>query len=154
MTVDTTTATIRMLLQDAFVARLAAIEGVDAQLRGTVNEQGTAPVQVVVYFVSEDKKLATNMHYAATMTLGVEVQVSASAMSLSDSGNIFKTLDRWVSAVEQVVHLPDSWGTTPDYTDVLVLGHETLDPQQELEGIGMVRVQVSYRHSIEGPQLP
>jgi hypothetical protein len=151
---DPTTSTIRWQILEALVVRLAAIDGFVAGLRSQVNEQESNGIVATVFFVGEDKKPDTATTYLSTMTVGVEVVVDQTAAIEADGTNLYATLDRALSCVEQIVHAPDSWGLDDDFTDVSIVSTEASDPRDELTLAGAVRLQFRYRHSIEGPQLP
>jgi len=142
---------IRDQILGAFVTRLGSIAGWSSQLRGAVN-YGDAAVRAVVFFASEDKTIATNETYQATMQVGVLLTVrSEDADAALDDGNPYRYLDRMVVEVERKVHDPDSWGLDPDYTDAVVLGHEVSDPDEQNELQAVVRLQFRYRHDYQDP---
>lgn len=148
-------ATIRSTILNALVARLAAISGWTVQLRGA-EQTGNHPVAVVVFMLGEDKALANNLAYQCTMTVGVEISANvADADPDLDDGNPYAYIDRLVAEVEKRIHVPDSWGLTPDFTDVRVDGHDLADPPQVEEFMrveALVRLTFTYRHSIESPE--
>lgn len=147
-------ASIRDTILAALVARLDAIAGWSATLRGTVNTGVGASVQAIVYFVSEDKSVAGNDAYDCTMQVVVWIQAAEESASPStDGGNPYRYLDRLVTAAEKVVHAPDSWGPAPTFADVEILGHDVLDPSEANIFGAFLRLQFRYRHSLTNPEV-
>lgn len=149
-------ATIRANILGALITRLQAISGWNVQLRGAENT-GNHPITAIVYMLGEDKAIATNQAYDCTMTVGVEVEANVvDADPDLDDGNPFLYVDRLVAEVEKTIHVPDSWGLSPDLTDVRIDGHDVADPPTEEEWMrvqALVRLTFRYRHSIESPEV-
>lgn len=146
-------ASIRDNILTALVTRLDAITGWTTQLRGSVNIAGDNGVVAIVAFVSEDKRLAASTVYTATMQVEVLITGRAEdADATADDGNPYRYLDRLVVLAEKAIHTPDSWGVTPDFTDVVVTGHEVLDPSESNEVAAVLRLQFTYRHDYQNPE--
>lgn len=146
---DLTTPSIRVRIQQALVERLAEATGWDVQLRGRENASPVLP-HAVVYQISETKDVANNEQYSAVLEVGVLVAIRPEEEPTET--NPYLQLDRAIAAVEQVVHVPDSWGVDDAFTDVQILGHEVTEPSEDTEPMGWVRLQFRYRHSIQTPQ--
>lgn len=145
-------ASIRDNILNALVTRLATISGWNVQLRGSVNT-ADAPVKAVVFFVAEDKRLANAESYIATMQVAVFITARAEdAHSTIDAGNPYRYLDRLVVLAEKKIHDPDSWGLDPDFTDVVVNGHDVADPTEENEVTALMRMTFTYRHDYQDPE--
>jgi hypothetical protein len=145
-------ASIRTNILLALVTRLAAIPGWAAQLRDRENG-GDHPVLAVVFFFSEDKRIATNDQYQATMTVGVFIKGRIEdADPTLDAGNVYRYLDRLVVLAEQKIHSPDEWGLTPGFTDVTINGHEVADPDEDNEVQALLRLTFTYRHHYQDPE--
>jgi hypothetical protein len=145
-------ASIRDNILGALVTRLATISGWDVQLRGAVNTADAA-VKAVVLFVAEDKRLANNEHYVCTMQVAVFLTARAEdAHPTTDAGNPYRYLDRLVVLAEKKIHDPDSWGLNPDFTDVVVNGHDVSDPTEENEVTALMRLTFTYRHDYQDPE--
>lgn len=147
---DLTTPSIRVRIQQALVERLATATGWDVQLRGRENASPALP-HAIVYQIAESKDVANNLEYSAVLEIGVLVVIRPEEEPTET--NPYLQLDRAISAVEQVIHSPDSWGLDPDFTDVQILGHEVSEPTEDTEPMGWVRLQFKYRHNIETPQF-
>jgi len=145
-------ASIRDQILHTLTTRLSAVSGWSAQLRGAVN-YADAAVRAVVFFVSEDKTIANNTQYIATMQAGVLLTVrTEDADATVDAGNPYRYLDRMVVEVERTIHDPDAWGIDPDYTDAMVMGHEVADPDEQNELQAVIRLQFRYRHDYQDPE--
>lgn len=145
------TRSIRMQIQLALVARLATISGWNAQLRGLGNE-GDAAVKAIV-FASEDKGLPTNPVYVATLNTFVEITVAPEhADPVLDLGNPYLYLDRMVVLAERKIHTPDEWEPNPGFTEVLIGGHDTSDPEETNLVQALLRVTFKYRHHFQDPE--
>jgi hypothetical protein len=147
-------ASIRMQLMTTLVARLATLPGWSARLRDVENESGTGAVQCVVYPVSEDKRLATNDSYIATLQVGIYIEArSENASATLDGGNPFRYLDRLLVLAEELVHQPDLWGAAPGFTDVVVNGHELDQAEGDPTSVeAFLRLTFTYRHSYLSPE--
>lgn len=133
------------------MSRLDAISGISAVLRSD-RTNVTQPVVCIVYPDSEDKRLANSNTYDATYRVEVMVIVrQEDADAVTDAGNPYRYLDRMVTQVEAAVHTPDSWGIDPDYTDVMVTGHEVQDPSEDNEHAARVFIEFRYRHDYQDP---
>ncbi len=149
---NTTAPSIRDQIMRALVTRIATLTGFDAQLRGLTNEAGDG-VTATVFYTSEDKRPANIDSYNCTLLVGIEILASAGdADEELDDGNPFRYLDRLVSQIEQTIHAPDQWGVDPDFTDVQILGHDVRPPNDEQVMGALVRLQFTYRHTIQTPQ--
>lgn len=142
--------TIRMTIMQALVARIDAITGWSAALRGTSNDIDAA-VFGIVYPVSEDKQLANSAEYDATLRVEVAIIVRTEDVTDQQEFNPYIMLDERVAQVEQVVHAPDSWGISPAFTDVVVTGHTVEDPTEENELMARVFITFRYRHDYQNP---
>jgi hypothetical protein len=146
-------ASVRDVILQALVARLATIAGFTAQLRGVGNSSADLPLAVVLP-ISEDKSLANSEAYDCTLNVGVLLTVGIEdADATIDAGNAFRYLDRQVVLIEKKIHDPDSWGPNPPFTDVLVNGHDV----SEIEGDdtkvdAFVRLTFRYRHHYQNPE--
>ncbi|MBL8752268.1 MAG: hypothetical protein JNK15_03120 [Planctomycetes bacterium] len=145
-------ATIRDNILNALVARLATIPGWTAQLRGLTNGAPNATVLAVVCFLTEDKSLATNDQYQASMQVLVWIRGNPeNADATLDGGNAFRYLDRLVALAEQQVHDPDEWGIEPAFTEVQINGHDVLDPANDHQVQAELRLTFTYRHHYQDP---
>ena len=145
------TTSIRMAIQLALVARLAAL-GWLVQLRDVENA-GDAPVKAIVFQGSEDKRIENNDQYQATLQVAVEITVRAQdAHPTTDAGNAYRYLDRMVTLAETTIHSPDAWGLHPDFTDVTINGHDVSDPTERNEVQALLRLQFKYRHDYQNPE--
>lgn len=145
-------ASIRDNILGALVTRLNGIAGWNAQLRGSTNAADSA-VHAVVFFVSEEKRLANNESYSATMQVAVFITARAEDASPTvDGGNAYRYLDRLVVLAEKRIHAPDAWGVTPDFTDVVVNGHDVGDPTEQNEVTALLRLTFTYRHDLDDPE--
>ena len=147
-------ASIRLSILDALAARLATIPGWLARLRDVENAEGNAPVVATVYFLDEDKRIANNRDYVATMQVGVELVARIEdASPTTDGGNAFRYLDRLVVLLEKKVHAPDSWGLEPDFTDVACNGHSVDNVEGDPTSvIAYVLLTFTYRHDFQNPE--
>tara|TARA_R110000796_G_scaffold229663_2_gene347055 strand:+ start:814 stop:1257 length:444 start_codon:yes stop_codon:yes gene_type:complete len=144
-------ASIRDNLVTTLVARIDAVDGFTGYLRDQRN-QATTPVVCIVAPDSEDKQLATNGEYNCTYRCEVVIVArEEDADDEIDGGNSFRYLDRLITQVEMLIHNPDSWGVSPDYTDVQITGSEVADPDESNELYARVFVQWSYRHDYQDP---
>lgn len=149
---------IRTAIQQALVARLGAIAGWNAQLRGPIN-RGDHPIKAVVFLLAEDKRPRNNEVYFATMLVGVELTVRAedasATLDLDTTGepNPFLYLDRMVVLAEKAIHVPDNgWGINPGFDDVWVNGHDVGDPADDNEISALIRLSITYRHHFQDPE--
>jgi hypothetical protein len=146
-------ASIRDNICNALVARLAAINGWKASLRGASNDNDDNEVQAVVFFVSEDKRIRGNQHYDATMQVVVMIECRMEdADPVADAGNPYRYLDRLVTEAEKTIHSPDAWGLSPDFTDVAIGGHDVSDPTENNTLTALLRVTFNYRHDYQNPE--
>jgi hypothetical protein len=148
-------ATIRRNILEALVTRLAAISGWQVSLRTVDNITPSSGVVAVVYPVSEDKQLANSAAYLATLQVGVLITARVDELNaVVDAGNPFLYLDRMVSLAEARIHAPDSWGLAPDFTDVVVNGHEVDEVDGDPTSVhAFLRLTFTYRHSITSPEV-
>jgi hypothetical protein len=143
---------IRLGIALALQARLAAITGWSAALRGGETTV-SGPVVAIVVPTGEEKNLANSNSYDARYRLEVVVVARAeNADPVTDGGNGYRYLDRLIVEVERVVHDPDSWGLTPAFTDVQVDGHEVADPTEDNELMARVFLTFRYRHDYQDPE--
>jgi len=141
----------RDTLLTTLVTRVNGIDGVTGQLRNS-KQTVTDAVVAIVYPESEDKQLANSNTYDATFRCVVLVIVrEEDADAVTDDSNPYRYLDRMVMEVERAVHTPDTWGVDPDYTDVLVTGHEVEDPTDDNEFVARVFIEFRYRHDYQDP---
>lgn len=141
----------RDTLLTTLVTRLDSIAGISAVLRSDRTNVNAAVV-AIVYPDSEDKRLANSNTYDATYRVEVMVVVrQEDADGVTDGGNPYRYLDRMVTLIESAVHTPDSWGIDPDYTDVMVTGHEVQDPSEDNEHAARVFIEFRYRHDYQDP---
>ena len=141
----------RDTLLTTLVTRVNGIDGVTGQLRNS-RQAVTDAVVAIVYPESEDKQLANSNTYDATFRCVVLVIVrEEDADAVTDDSNPYRYLDRMVMEVERAVHTPDTWGVDPDYTDVLVTGHEVEDPTDDNEFVARVFIEFRYRHDYQDP---
>jgi hypothetical protein len=146
-------ASIRDTLLTTLVTRIDAIDGVSCVLRSSRNE-ATSAVAVIVYPDGEDKELATNDQYQATYRVEALIIVrEEDASEALDDSNPYRYIDRMITAIEKVVHTPDSWGIDPDYTDVVVGGHAVEDPSEDNELMARIFITFTYRHNYQDPEL-
>ncbi len=145
-------ASIRDSLLTTLVSRINAISGITGQLRGSYQTL-TQPVVGIVVPVGEDKRLANNNTYDANYRCEVMIIVrQEDAQADTDDSNPFRYLDRMITEVEKVVHTPDSWGVSPDYTDVEITGHEVDEPTDENEYVARLFITFTYRHDYQDPE--
>lgn len=139
---------IRQQILRDFVARLNTISGWAGQLRSDKNDFTTnKQVLAVVAATGERKQLSNSERYDAWLT--VEVLVVGHTEDTDptlDGGNPYAYLDRLVSQVEQAMHLPDTWGVNPAFTDGWVDGHQVQEPAQEAQIVAVVNCTFHYRH--------
>lgn len=145
-------ASIRDVILGALVARLATIVGWNVQLRGVEN-RGNFAVTAIVYYVGEDKYLATSDQYQATLNVGVEITARMEDADPDlDAGNPYRYLDRLVAAAESQVHNPDEWGVNPAFSDVQIAGHDVAFPEEgDTEVAALLRLTFKYRHHYQDP---
>lgn len=138
----------------ALVARLAGNADWTAQLRGNLNAPDpAAKVFAVVFEESEQKDLANQILYSAVLQVSVFLSVHHEDADVAlDGGNGFRYLDRMVAAVEIAAHVPADW-TNPGFTDVVVDGHEVLEPSEDNVAEAVVRMTFRYRHNVEDPGI-
>lgn len=142
---------IRDGLLTALVARVDGITGISAELRGARNTM-PSKVHAVVFPLGEDKDLANSHSYLANYQVGIALTVRREdADATLDGGNPYRYLDRQVTAVEQVIHAPDSWGVSPDFTDVVVTGHEVEEPTETNEYQAVISLRFTYQHDYQDP---
>lgn len=146
-------ASIRDNILAALVARLATIPLWTAQLRTLQNDAGAAKVLAVVAFLTEDKHLATGDQYLASMQVLVWILANGEdADATLDAGNAYRYLDRLVVLAEKKIHAPDSWGLSPDFTDVQINGHDVNDPSADNQVQAHLRLTFTYRHHYQDPE--
>ncbi len=145
-------ASQRDVLLTTLVTRINAISGISASLRSSHQEVDSAVV-AIVYPDSEDKRLANNNTYDATLRVGVMLIVrQEDADADLDDSNPYRYLDRMLVKVEKVIHNPDSWGINPDYTDVEMTGFEVEDPTDDNEFVTRLWIKIDYRHDYQDPE--
>lgn len=144
---------IRLQLMKQLVARLAAIDGWNAQLRDVENPSDFA-ISAVVFEDAENKSnQRTNTQYLAELRVAVLIKGrAADADPVLDEGNAYSYLDRLVTAAEKVIHAPDVWGPNPLFDDVRIEGHEVFDPTDVNEVEALLRLTFIYRHDATNPE--
>jgi hypothetical protein len=143
--------TIRATLLKELVSRIDALDDWTAALRGKSNTVASG-AHAIVYQDAEDKRFANSNAYQATLRVIVLVTVRVEdADAIIDEGNGYLYLDRRVGEIEAVVHSPDSWGASPLFNDVMVTGHDVMDPERETELMARVFVDFKYRHDYQDP---
>ncbi|MFN3242069.1 MAG: hypothetical protein ACE37K_11200 [Planctomycetota bacterium] len=146
-------ASIRDRILMELVTRIDAIEGMTGTLRDMRNTRPDGPT-AYVHPDGEDKELGTSETYEATFRVEVTLVVSVGdADEVTDGGNAYRYLDRMVTEIEKVVHAPDTAGTVPGFSDVVVAGHEIEGPDDKGELGAFIGLTFSYRHHYQDPGL-
>lgn len=127
----------------------------DVQLEGASHGEDSR-VRATVFYTSESKELANNLFYSSRLMVGVYVEgfvedADTDPGPAGDEGLALLYAERLVSDLEATVHQPDAWGVHPDFTDVLVTGHDLIDPDDSTM-VGVVALlEFTFRHDILDP---
>jgi len=146
-------ASIRDLILTELVTRVDAITGVSAALRSDENTVDS-DVHAIVYPIGEDKSLDTGQSYNATYRVEVLlIALVGNADPDMDGSNAYRYLDRMVTEVEKVIHVPDAWGPAAPVTDVWIQGHDVVEPDEENEIAARISLTFKYRHDYRDPAI-
>lgn len=145
-------ASIRRQILVQLRDRLRTITGWDVQIAGAPHDPAVS-VHVDVFYDSEDKSIENSSQYESRLQAGALIVgrvEDADPEPIADGGDDRMPvlyIERLVQLAEEKIHAPDAWGVSPDFTDVVVTGHDVGEPDDSTLIGAMLNLQFHYRHS-------